>query len=144
MVGRSLRFVKRYAWVGVAAGTAAWFAWSLTRVSPGQVPFRMVAAVACGMAAALLLGAMLALGDWGLGEVPVRLQVLALAIVFAGAIAATDWRHLDARDVADLLLAILAISICWRVVDLLVRPAQRRVHRVRARGIRGRRLRVIS
>ncbi|HYZ01501.1 MAG TPA: hypothetical protein VFA92_08405 [Candidatus Binatia bacterium] len=136
--------MKRYAWVGVAAGTAAWFAWSLTRASPGQVPFRMVAAVACGMAAALLLGAMLALGDWGLGEVPVRLQVLALAIVFAGAIAATDWRHLDGRDVADLLLAILAISICWRVVDLLVRPAQRRVHRVRARGIRGRRLRVIS
>lgn len=136
--------MKRYAWVGVAAGTAGWFAWSLTRASPGQVPFRMIAAVACGMAAALLLGAMLALGDRGLGEVPIRLQLLALGIVFAGVVAATDWRHLDGRDVSDVLLFLLAISICWRVVDQLVRPAQRRVHRVRARGIRGRRLRVIS
>jgi hypothetical protein len=119
-------------------------AWSMTRASPGQVPVRMVAAVACGMAAALLLGAMLALGDWGLGEVQTRLQVLALAIVFAGTAAATDWHHLDRRDVTDLLLVVLAVAICWRVLALLVQPAQRRVRRVRARGIRGRRLRVIS
>jgi hypothetical protein len=96
------------------------------------------------MAAALLLGAVLALGDWGLGEVPIRLQVLALGIVFAGALVATDWHHLGRQDAGDLLLAVLAVSVCWRVPALLVQPAQRRVHRVRARGIRGRRLRVIS
>ena len=128
--------------LAVALLFVSWGAWS-ELAGAGRGPFRERVLVLCIVVGAALTGAVVALRERSLARVPMRLQVVAVLVAVMGTTALTDWAHLGAQDLGDLLLVATIVGLCWRVPAMVLAPARRPLLR-RVRRLRGPHLRVVS